>query len=196
MRFIIVLLITLFVFLGMFIGKKYDLKYFSINSIFSLFLVNGLFNIFLASNYLSINYHDTTWIYLILCGVVGFILMKIIGIKSDNPDDVSITCFSFLNCFILFTGKLNFLIFLVNVIYYVLIGIYIKDSKSNMYVFLGFILSFIASFISSWMLGYLMASLIGIIIYFLFSIYNVVIRNSAYVGIVVGILVGIIGAII
>lgn len=199
MRFVLIFSIILFTFLGMFIGKKYDLKYFSINSIFGLFLVNGIFNLFVASNYLSINYHYSTWIYLFLCIILGFVLSKLVCIKSDNPDDVSIACFSFFNCFLLFLGNFNLFSFLISILYYILIGIYIKDTKSYINVFLGFVFSFIASFISSWMIGYLLSCFIGIVLYFIFSIYGVVGRNSeksGLVGLILGIVIGVIGGVL
>ena len=199
MSFVLILITILFTFLGMFIGKKYDLKYFSINSIFGLFLTNSLYNIIISNNMLSINYHKTTWIYLILCTILGYIIMKIIGYKSDNPDDVSIAGFSFLNCFLLFLGKLNIFTFIISILYNILIGIYIKDTKSYLYVFLGFILAFISSFLYNWIFGFLFSTLIGIFIYFLFSIYLLVFRNKEKMGIIgllAGIIIGTIGGIL
>lgn len=199
MNFVFTLIVVLFVFLGIFIGKKFNLKYFSINSIFGLFLVNGLYDLLLSSNFLSINYHNSTWFYLVLCGILGFVIMKLIGIKSDNPDDVSIVGFSFINCFFLLINKFSLVSFLISCLYYILIGIYIKDTKSYLYVFLGFVLAFISSFLSNWMFGFLFSTLVGFFAYFLFSIYILVTRNSqkmGVVGLIVGFVVGLLGGIL
>ena len=56
---------SLFVFLGMYIGNKYDLKKYSINSIFGLFVINGLGRILLNSYlFLYMNYHKGTFLFL------------------------------------------------------------------------------------------------------------------------------------
>ena len=120
-------------------------------------------------------------------------------VSDDNPDDVSIVGFSFINCFFLFLGKFSIFSFIISSLYYILIGIYIKDTKSYLYVFLGFILAFISSFLSNWMFGFLFSTLVGIFIYFLVSIYMIVSRNNeraGIIGLVVGIIVGLLGGIL
>lgn len=196
---ILAFICSLFVFLGMFIGKRKDLKYFSINSIFGLFMINGLVNILNSYNILYINYHSTTWLYVILSIIIGFIVMIIISHKCSNSDDLSIITFSLLNTYFLCNMKFNFLLILINIIYYIIIGIYIKDSKSYISIFIGTVVGIILSLISNWILGYIFCVSLGILFYFVYSIYNVVTKNKnkyAITGLLLGIVIAILGSIL
>lgn len=196
---ILAFICSLFVFLGMFIGKRKDLKYFSINSIFGLFMINGLVNILNSYNILYANYHSTTWLYVILSIIIGFIVMIIISHKCSNSDDLSIITFSLLNTYFLCNMKFNFLLILINIIYYIIIGIYIKDSKSYISIFIGTVVGIILSLISNWILGYIFCVSLGILFYFVYSIYNVVTKNKnkyAITGLLLGIVIAILGSIL
>ena len=197
MNYIISIICSMFVFLGMYIGKKRELKYFSINSIFGLFIVNGLFNIITCINILSKNYHDTTIIYTALGIILGYILMKIISTKNDKIDDISIAGFSIINSYLLIISKFSIISLIINIIYYILLGIYVKDSKSYISIIVGTIIGIIISIITSWIIGYIFSIIIGVLIYFLYSIYNVVTHrkdNIALIGLIVGLLIGVVGA--
>ena len=107
---VLVIISCLFVFLGMHIGKKYDLKKSSINMLFGLFLINSLCVILVNGySFLSLNYHSSTYYFLILGSILGFVLMKIIDMKCSETDDVFVILFYFL---------------LANLIYYSLLLIF------------------------------------------------------------------------
>lgn len=199
----LVLICCLFVFLGMYIGKKYNLKYVSINFMFGLFLLNCLSSILPnAYSILFHNYHDTTFIYVVLGIVLGVVFMMLFDYKSDNCDDISIIGFTIINSCLLYnslSNKFSFLLFIVNILYYVIIGIYIKDGKSWISVIVGMILGIFLSFINSWLIGYLFSIVVGIILCFIYSIYIVVVRNKskfAYAGLLIGMLISFLGSIL
>lgn len=174
-----VFLCCLFVFLGMFIARRFNLKYISISFMFGLFLINCLIQILPSSyNTLNINYHSTTFIYVFLGIVIGVVSMMLFDYKSDNCDDISIIGFSLINTYILCSNlsKINLIIFIVNAIYYFSIGVYIKDGKSWISVFIGMILGIIISTIESWVIGYIFAIIFGIIVCFVYSI-SIVVMN-------------------
>ena len=197
---LLVCLCCLFVFLGMYIGNKYDLRNVSINSIFGLFLINGIFNIFFGSySMLSYNYHDTTFIYVILGIVIGFSLMKIIGYKYDETDNLTIAGFTMFNSYLLFVSKFNILFLIINILYYILIGLYITKSKSWISVFIGMVLGLLFSLTSSWIFGYVFTFVLGFILYFIVSVYTIVFKNNSkmgYYALICGVLVALIGAIL
>ena len=191
---------SLFVFLGMYIGNKYDLKKYSINSIFGLFVINGLCGVLFNSyNILSINYHKSTILFLILGCVLGYCLMKLVSFKYEETDNISICGFTLFNTYLLVVSKFNFFFLLINILYYVLIGIYISKSKSWIYVLLGLILGLLFSLISSWIIGYIFSIIFSFLLYFIFSVYNLVFKSNskmAYYSLLCGILVGLLGCVL
>ena len=81
------LFVCLFVFIGMYIGNKYDLKKISINILFGLFLINVLFSILTNGYYLLFtNYHGAAWYFVLLSSILGILLMLIIDIKYDSTE--------------------------------------------------------------------------------------------------------------
>ena len=57
----------LFIFLGMFIGERFDFKKLSINVIFGLFVLNSIASTLpFIYSCLYKNYHSSTWIFVIL----------------------------------------------------------------------------------------------------------------------------------
>lgn len=189
-----------FVFLGMYIGDKFDLKRASINMIFGLFLMNGLISLFpKCFEFLSKNYHDTTFIYVILSCILGFVIMKISSFKYDQTDNISIAGFSFFNTFLLVMSKFNFWLMIINILYYVIIGIYISHSKSWLYVFVGMIIGLNLGLFSLWIYGFLFSIVFSFLVYFIASVYELVFRNndrSCYIGLIVGMIVALLGGII
>ena len=177
---VLVLLCCLFVFLGMYFGKRFNLKYVSINFIFGLFLVNGLIQILpFGYKLLFINYHYSTFIYLFLGIILGISLMMLFDYKSDNCDDISIIGFSIMNTYILLFNitKFNFILLIINALYYFSIGVYIKDGKSWISVFIGLILGFIINLIGSWWIGFIFAIIFGVVMCFIYSISIIVFRK-------------------
>jgi len=200
---VLVIISCLFVFLGMYIANRWNLKYVSINFLFGVFLLNCLVQILPNGyNLLSYNYHDTTFIYAFLGVIIGIVLMMLFDYKSDNCDDVSIVGFTMINSYLLYStlsSHFNFILFFVNILYYVSIGIYIKDGKSWVSVFLGMILGFFISLISSWWIGYFFSIVVGIILCFIYSISIVVIRNKgrySYISLILGMVIGFLGSIL
>lgn len=191
---------SLFVFLGMYIGNKYDLKKYSINSIFGLFVINGLGGVLFNSyNILYINYHKSTFLFLVLGCILGYFLMKLISLKYEETDNVSICGFTLFNTYLLVISKFNFFFLLINILYYVLIGIYISKSRSWIYVLLGLILGLLFSLISSWVLGYMFTILFSFVLYFILSVYSLVFKSSGKIynySLICGIVVGLLGCIL
>ncbi len=190
----------LFIFLGMHIGDRYDLKKASISMIFGLFLINGLVNILPRCYFLlSQNYHNATFIYIVLGFILGFAIMKIISFKYDQTDNISIAGFSFFNTFLLVSSKFNFWIMIFNILYYVIIGIYISHSKSWLHVFIGMLIGMNLGLFSFWVYGYLFSIVFAFLIYFIVSVYELVFRNNTkncYIGLVIGMIVALLGGII
>lgn len=199
MKLFLVILCCLFVFLGMFIGKKKDLKNVSINMIFGLFLINALVNVLLYGySILYANYHSGTFIYVVLGLIVGFLIMNIINYKCSNSDDFSIIGFTIFNTYFLY-NRFSFLLFIINIWYYILIGIYIRNSRSFISVFIGMILGLLFSLINSWLLGYVFTIVFGFLSYFIVSVYGIIFRNNnkfAYIGLVIGMILGLLGGIL
>lgn len=197
---VLVIFCCLFVFLGMYIGNRYNLKSVSINVIFGLFLINSVFNILpYSDNILSFNYHDSAYIYCFLGCVLGYVLMKIFECKYDQTDNISIFGFSLFNSYLLFVSRFSFISILINIFYYVLIGLYIRNSKSWIYVFLGMFFGFFVSFISSFIIGYIFAIMFGFVISFVLSVHELVFRNTernCLYGLILGILVGLVGCLL
>lgn len=197
---VLVIFCCLFVFLGMYIGNRYNLKNASISVVFGLFLINSVFNILpYSDSILSLNYHDSAYIYCFLGCVLGYVLMKIFECKYDQTDNISIFGFSLFNSFLLFVGKINFIFVLVNIFYYILIGLYIRNSKSWIYVFLGVLFGFFVSFINSFVIGYIFTIMFGFIISFVISVHELIFRNTdkkCLSGLVLGILVGLVGCLL
>ena len=85
-----------------------------------------------------------------------------------------------------------------NILYYVIIGIYIRKSKSWISVIVGMILGLLFSLITSWILGYIFTIILGFIVYFIVSVYNIVLRSKdkfAYYGLIAGIVIALIGSV-
>ena len=197
---VLVILSCMFVILGIYIGNRYDLKSASINSIFGLFFMNTLFNILPRSFYiLSVNYHSSTILYVILGSSLGFMLMKLLSYKYDDIDNVSIVGFTIFNSFLLYVSKFNFLFLIINILYYILLGIYIRNSKSWISIIIGMILGIILVHISGWIIGYVFTIIVGSLIYFVVSVYEFVFRSNSkycYYGLIAGVLIAFLGGIL
>ena len=197
---VLVVFCYMFVFLGMYIGNRYNFKSVSINVVFGLFLINSVFNILPYSDrVLSFNYHDSAYIYCFLGCVLGYVLMKIFECKYDQTDNISIFGFSLFNSYLLFISKFSFVSSLVTIFYYILIGIYIRNSKSWIYVFLGSILGYFVSLISGYIVGYFLSITFGFIISFVLSVHELIFKSSAkknLYGLIDGLLVGMIGCVL
>jgi hypothetical protein len=195
---VLVIISCLFVFLGMYFGKKYDLKNISINMIFGLFLVNCVCSVFdHGYSLLKINYHSSTWYFVLLGCILGYVIMKIIDLKYDRTDNISICGFTIANSIILLVSKFNILFLIINILYYIVIGIYIRNSKSWFSVIIGMIIGLILGSISCWLIGYLFAIFVGFIIYFVISVYTIIFRNSdksGYYALIAGIAIALIGS--
>lgn len=178
---VLVILCCLFVFLGMYLGKKFNLKYISVNFLFGLFLINAFIQV-LPFGYKSlyINYHASTFIFLILAIIIGVALMMLFDYKSDNCDDISIIGFTIINSYVMYLSldRFNLILFIVNSLYYLFIGIYIRDGRSWISVFIGMIFGSVLKVIGSWWIGYLFAIIFGIIMCFIYSISIIVMRKK------------------
>lgn len=197
---VLVILCLIFLFVGMYIGNKYDLKKISINMIFGLFLMNGFCSIlFKGYSLLAFNYHHSTWFYLILSCSLGYLIMKIIDFKYDETDNISICGFTLINTFLLVATKFNALGFIINLLYYVMLGIYIRKSKSWISVLIGMVFGLLFSLMISWMLGYIFTIIFGFVLYFIISVYNMVFKSKdkfAYYSLCAGIIIGLLGSIL
>lgn len=197
---VLVIICCLFVFLGMFIGKKKDLKIVSINLIFGLFLINSLINVLpYAYSVLYKNYHSSTFIYVLLGSALGYLLMRLSTYKYEDSDNISIIGFTLFNSYLLYIGKFNLLSLIINILYYVSLGIYIRNSKSWISVIIGCVLGLVIGLIDGWMIGYIFTIVIGFLIYFISSVYGVVFRGNSkmcYVGLFVGMLIAFLGSIL
>ena len=196
---VLVIICLLFLFIGMYIGNRFDLKKISINMIFGLFLINSLIICMSGCSFLLINYHNSTLLYLILGIIVGYLLMEIIGYKYDETDNISIGGFAFFNTFLLVNAKFNLLFLIINILYYVFIGIYISKSKSWISILIGMILGLVFSSITCWMFGYVLSIIIGFIIYFIVSVYSIVFKSNerkACYGLIAGMVIALLGGIL
>lgn len=192
--------VCLFVFFGMCLGNKYDLRKMSINILFGLFFVNLLCSI-LVSGYslLSINYHGSSWYFVLMACILGILFMKIADIKYDETDNISICGFTIANTIIFLVSKFSFLLLVINILYYVFIGIYIRSSKSWLSVIIGCLLGVIFGNFSGWMLGYVFSIIVGLVVYFVYSINGIIFKNTDkkyYYGLALGIVVALIGSVL
>jgi len=197
---VLVIISCLFVFLGMYIGKKNDLKKSSINMLFGLFFINSLC-VLLKNGFsiLSLNYHSSTYYFVTLGSILGFVLMKIIDMKCEETDDISICGFVVCNTIILLASKFNLLFFVINILYYVIFGIYIKNSKSWISVFIGMILGIVFYSLHTWLIGYVFTISFGFIIYFIYSVYTMIFRSGdkeSYYYLIAGMAVALIGSVL
>ena len=186
----------LFIFLGMYIGEKYDLKKLSINVIFGLFVVNT-FQCISAGAYpfMFVNYHNTTYFYIVL----GYLLLKLINCKYDDCDNISVLGFTIINTCLFIAHSFNILFLVINILYYIMIGIYIKKSKSWIYILLGCGIALILSLFKIWFIGYIYTINAGFILYFVFSVYNIVFRSkdkSSLVSLILGLVIALIGGLL
>lgn len=196
---VLVIVCLLFLFIGMYIGEKRDLKKNSISMIFGLFLVNLLFVFLTSYSFLFMNYHSSTWYFLILGVFLGYLFMKIIGYRYDETDNISIGGFSLLNTFLLVTVKFRFLFMIINILYYVIIGIYIRKSKSWISVLIGMVLGLLFSSITNWMFGYVLTIALGFIIYFIVSVYSIVFKSTdkkTYYSLIFGMVIALLGGLL
>lgn len=196
----VVIFCSLFVFLGMYIGKRWDLKDVSINTIFGLFLINTLVRVLPVSyNILYNNYHSSTLLFVIFGCILGYVLMLLSTYKYEDSDNISIFGFTLFNSFLLYFYRFSLLFVLINILYYIMIGIYVKNSRSWIYILIGSFLGFLISFIGSWTLGYLFTIIIGTLVYFIKSVYSIVFKNTGkkcLIGLIIGMLVAFLGAIL
>ena len=196
---VLVIVCLLFLFIGMYIGEKRDLKKNSISMVFGLFLVNLLFVFLTSYSFLSMNYHSSTWYFLILGVFLGYLFMKIIGYRYDETDNISIGGFSLLNTFLLVTVKFRFLFMIINILYYVIIGIYIRKSKSWISVLIGMVLGLLFSSITNWVFGYVLTIALGFIIYFIVSVYSIVFKSTdkkTYYSLIFGMVIALLGGLL
>ena len=114
---------SLFVFLGMYIGNKYNLKKYSINCIFGLFVINGVGRILFSSySILYRNYHRSTFFFLLLGCILGYSLMKLVSFKYEETDNVSICGFTLFNTYLLCISKFIIMFYWVFILVRVKVG--------------------------------------------------------------------------
>ena len=194
------LVCCLFIFLGMFIGNRYDLKKLSINLIFGLFSMNCLCSMFpYVNSLLYRNYHGSTWIFIFLCFILGYLIIKLFNCKYDDSDSVSIIGFVLVNTCLLVLHKFSILYLIINILYYIFIGIYIRNSKSWIYVLVGCILGILFSFINSWKIGFVYGVNLGFVLYYVLSVYSIVFRSKDkkfYISLIIGFVVALLGGLL
>lgn len=190
----------LFVFLGMVISDKYDFKKLSINALFGLFTMNVITCVALfVYKVLFRNYHSSTFFYVFLSTLLGYLLVKLINCKYDDCDNVSILGFTIVNTYLFIFHSFNILFLLINIIYYILLGIYIKKSKSWIFVLIGALLGIVFSFIDNWVMGYIYGINLGFIFYYVISVYGIVFRSkdrNSYIGLIVGFVIALLGGLL
>ena len=193
-------LCCLFIFLGMFIGEKYDLKKTSIHIIFGLFIVNFLVSLIpYVYSYLYVNYHSSTLMYVLLSIILGYLLIRLVNYTYEDSDNLSILGFTLFNTSLFCLHKFNILFLIINIFYYIFIGIYIKKSKSWIYVFIGCVLGILFSLINSWIMGYIFGINVGFLLYFILSVYNIVFRGNdkvCNIGLIIGLVVALFGGLL
>lgn len=197
---IFAILSCLFIFLGMFIGNRYDLKKISINAIFGLFTIN-VFQCISSAVYplLYRNYHNSSWLFILLGILLGYLVIKLINCKYEDSDNISILGFTVVNSYLFILHNFNIIFLIINIFYYVFIGVYISKSKSWIYVLLGCFLGIILSLIKVWSMGYIYGITIGFVVYFILSVYNIVFRckdKKSLAGLIVGFLIALLGGLI
>lgn len=194
---ILVVLSCLFIFLGMFIGEKYEFRKLSINVLFGLFTINCLSScVPYVYSVLYKNYHSSTFFYVLLSVILGYLIIKLINCKYEDSDNVSILGFTFINTCLLISHRFSILFLIINFIYYILLGIYIRKSKSWIYVLSGCFLGLIFSLFNSWFIGYIYGINVGFILYFIISIYSIVFKSKEkYSGIslIIGFVIALLG---
>ncbi len=197
---ILVVFSCLLVFLGMFIGNKYDLKKISINAIFGLFTVNA-FQCISSAVYplLYKNYHKSTMFFIILGIILGYLVIKFINCKYEDSDNISILGFTVINTYLLIIHSFSIVFLIINILYYVLLGIYISKSKSWIYVLLGCFLGILLSLIKLWLIGYAYGICVGFVVYFILSVYNIVFRckeKNAHIALIAGSIIALLGGLL
>ena len=197
---ILVVTCFLFSFLGMYIGEKYDLKKASIYIIFGIFTINILCSMFpIAYELLYRNYHGSTWLYISLSILVGYLLIKLINYKYEDSDNLSIVGFIISNSYLLYLHKFSIIFFIINILYFILIGLYIKRSKSWIYVMTGSIIGIIFNYINAWGIGFVLSINIGFVLYYILSIYNIIFRCSNkkyYFCLIIAIIIAFLGGVL
>ena len=122
---ILKLVCCLFIFIGIFISEKKDFKKLSINALFGMFFLNCLVVIIpFAYSILFKNYHSTTLFYVLLSGILGFLLIKLVNCKYEDCDNISILGFSFVNMSLLISHRFSILLLLVNILYLYIVSYY------------------------------------------------------------------------
>lgn len=190
----------LFIFLGMFIGERFDFKKLSINVIFGLFVLNSIASTLpFVYSCLYKNYHSSTWIFVVLSIILGYLLIKLINCKYEDSDNVSILGFTILNTCLLILHRFSILFLIINIIYYILLGIYIKRSKSWIFVLTGCFLGIVLCLINKWVLGFVYGINLSFVIYFILSVYSIVFKSKdkgSLIGLIVGFIVALLGGIL
>ena len=197
---ILAVLSCLFIFLGMIIGNKFDFKKLSINVIFGLFAMNFLsITLSYVYSFLYSNYHSSVWLFILFSVILGYLIIKFINCKYDDCDNISIFGFTVVNTCLFISHTFSILFLIINILYYIMIGIYIKKSKSWIYVLCGCALGILLSFIKNWAIGYIYGIDAGFILYFVLSVYNMVFRNKekgASISLIIGFIVALLGGLL
>lgn len=197
---VISFLLSLFVFLGMFLCEKRNLKNESIFLIFGLLLFCLIVSVIpYGYSFLYHNYHKGTLIYFLMGSIFGYLFMKLCSYKYDKCDNIVLTGFSLFISFLVSVSKFNIFSLIVAMLFYVVLGIYIRNSKSFISVLIGSVLGVLLSFFNTWMFGYIFCLVAGFIIYFVSSLSSMVFRNKnqvCYYFLGVGMILGFLGSIL
>lgn len=161
-------IIVLFLLIGFYFSKKSNNKYL-FNFLFGFLLMEFIIRFVpITYNILSINYHDTTFFYIVLLMILGII----ISILFNKGQLLAYS--SFFNFSGLFSG-FSFSLIIYSFIGFI-IGLNSLNRKWLIMFILSFLIGFLFNFIGFWMVGYLYGILLGIVGYYLISMMGIVFK--------------------
>lgn len=197
---IVAFLLSLFVFFGMFLCQKKNWKGESIFLIFGLLLFSLISCIIPCGySFLYRNYHSNTFIYFVAGSLLGYLFMKLCSYKYDKCDNIVLIGYSLFISFLLCINKFNIFSLIISILFYIVIGIYIRNSNSFIGVLIGSLLGVLLSFFTSWINGYVICFIIGLVLYFILSLFIMIFRNKNkgyYYYLIIGMVIGFLGSLL
>lgn len=203
---ILTFLLSIFIIIGTYINtllnkKNIRTKNVSINMLYGLLLLTSIIKILPVSySLLSKNYHDTTYVYLILTILIGFIIIEIFNLNKKQNKNTSILS---LMVFCLIQGiiisnyniqNIDYISMIFLSIYNIIIGIYIKEINNKKLsiipITVSYLIGLLLGNITNWQMGYLFSVSLGIIIYFIISLSSSIIKNKNSIYETIGLVIG------
>lgn len=200
-------LTAIFILIGIYVNtllnkKNIKTKNIVINIMYGILLFTSIIKILPTSySLLSQNYHDTTYIYLILTILIGLIFIKLLTL---NKNENKITSIFSLMSFCLIQGiiinnyniqNINYISLIYTSIYNFIIGFYIKEINNKktpiLLVILFYIVGILLGNINNWQMGYSFSVSLGIITYFIITMTPNIIKNKNSIYETIGLIAGI-----